>query len=650
MKKSASLRVLTMTGCLLAVTGRLSAIHDFDIVTTNQDNAGPTKKIQVFDNDISDWNSSAALIWQWQPTTANGYSTSELAAWGSPNGVKLRDNDTNWGGRWILSASSGGLATVASYPFGNKKWAYDLGSVNPHDIELLPNGNVAVAASGGDFVRVYAASQGASNGTHAEFPLTDAHAVLWDPTNNWLWALGLSELKALSVGGTAASPTLTAVTGRAYSLPTAGGHSLAPYWGDANKLWVSTGSRTYIFDKTAAAGTDPFTLPPGPTTGLMGGGNKAVSAQPSGIAIVTRPDSIKSGLAEPSTQSTWTTAYVDVYSTSTGSLLSSYHRTGADWYKGYVFWPEYQYTPATLNDLPIIATNQANNQVEIYDYYSTNWESTTDIIWSWKPTTSNGFNSTEVSSWSQPTEARVRANSTWGGEWLATSSSGGLVAVVSYPGKTRQWALNVGGNPTSVELLPDGNVAIANQSSNWLRVYTSSQSGAPNNFVSVSLSGARSVLWDPALSRLWVASNNQFTAYAIGGTAAAPTLTEDTAYRKTLTENAYYFGPYEGDTNRLWVATASHVYTYDKTTKALTLAPGSLDRASVRSITHQASGIVVLTRPDSVKSPTPPDPSTLNSWTTSYVDYYTPTGLWRTAGHKAGASYFKGVVYCPDYQ
>ncbi|HEY6740386.1 MAG TPA: DUF6528 family protein, partial [Actinopolymorphaceae bacterium] len=140
-----------------------------------------------------------------------------------------------------------GLAAVVPYPQGAPVyWAGDAGrSNNPHSIELLPNGNVAVAASNGGFVRIYTASQGPRSTTFVTYALKGAHGVHWDERNALLWAIGDDHLVGLVVGGTAAAPTVTEV--RRSALPTPYGHDLQPVATDPDRLWLTTNAGVYQY-------------------------------------------------------------------------------------------------------------------------------------------------------------------------------------------------------------------------------------------------------------------------------------------------------------------------------------------------------------------------------------------------------------------
>ncbi|MVT10541.1 DUF6528 family protein [Chitinophaga tropicalis] len=294
------------------------------IAATNQ----AVSRIEVYDPvNFANWNTAGALKWSWAPNASNGF-TNPTAGWGLPSDVKLR-NSTFFGGQMMIVADSRGFCAIIPYPAGNtKKWAINLGLISPnpnaHAIELLPDGNVAIAASAGDWVRVYKSSKGVYNSEYFQFTLDDAHGVLWDPASNLLWVLGATHLKALAV---LSSPdSLKEV--HSYSLPTNGGHDLSPYYYNTNLLWVSTGSKVYTFNKT----TGEFILAPGSANGV---GVKAISNQPAGQIIETRPST-------NSCSNTWSTTTVSMYDGISGSLVATRTVNGACFYKARVWLPYYQ--------------------------------------------------------------------------------------------------------------------------------------------------------------------------------------------------------------------------------------------------------------------------------------------------------------------
>ncbi|WP_020672734.1 DUF6528 family protein [Amycolatopsis nigrescens] len=239
------LSTLVLAGVLAAAVAAPAASASTgapgSIVLTEQ----ASRRIVVLPAKQRAWD-AAAFSWTWAPGAANGLA--DLAAsFSNPSEAKLAERD---GRKYLLTTASGGFAAVVPYPAGDTAyWAADVaGRNNPHSIELLPDGNVAVAASTGGWLRVYTASQGPRSATFAEYPLVGAHGAVWDAGRGVLWALGTHELVALRVAGTAAAPVLQAA--QVIPLPSEGGHDLQPVPGNADLLWVTTESRVYRFSKS----------------------------------------------------------------------------------------------------------------------------------------------------------------------------------------------------------------------------------------------------------------------------------------------------------------------------------------------------------------------------------------------------------------
>ncbi|WP_242705108.1 DUF6528 family protein [Streptomyces griseocarneus] len=228
--------------------GRAGAAAGTPIVAADQ----ATRSVYVLDSDRREWDAESddrGVLWSW---SADGRQSLEdldpATTWTNPSEVKLRRLD---GRRYLLTAASGGLAAVVGYPDREVYWAADTGEGNAHSIELLPDGNVAVAASTGGYVRLYAASAGPRATRHAQAALAGAHGVHWDPRTRLLWALGSRQLVALRVGGTPGDPELS--VDRRVELPTRGGHDLAPVLSTPGRLWVTTRSAVYQYSTVEEA-------------------------------------------------------------------------------------------------------------------------------------------------------------------------------------------------------------------------------------------------------------------------------------------------------------------------------------------------------------------------------------------------------------
>jgi len=292
-----------------------------------------TKTIDVYDVGVADWNSASAKLMSWQPTTAKAYATAEVTAWnaGYPRDVKVRNSP--WGNVWV--SVGGNLATITTRSTGNKKWAVNLGSgTTPHGVELLPNGNIVVAAKEANWVRVYNSSQGATY-SYAQFNISAPTSVLWDSQSNVLRVTGqlngVHVLAALTVGGTAAAPTLTQNTALTSALPTSWGLDVSAYYGNNNLLLISTSSGVYTYNKT----NKTFIAVSG---AAFGAGVNSVFNQPSGEFVETRPNTTGS-------------PYVDFYY-STGAFKSWQNIVGATMYRACLWRNEYQVQEFTIALLP----------------------------------------------------------------------------------------------------------------------------------------------------------------------------------------------------------------------------------------------------------------------------------------------------------
>ncbi len=196
--------------------------------------------------------SNAPALWSFAPTQAAGFSAS-----GYGNRIdecRLRYSDVLKTYVLGLTSSSGYIA-VAEYPSGKCIFDASATGYGPHSIEYLPCGAVAVACSGNGVeskacVRFYPADEkGSISRRSRSIPLEGAHGVIWDDERELLWALGSKDIKAFAVTGEGTEASLSEVTLYAATLPGGGGHDIAVFRGDSNKMWIS-GKKVVLFDKS----------------------------------------------------------------------------------------------------------------------------------------------------------------------------------------------------------------------------------------------------------------------------------------------------------------------------------------------------------------------------------------------------------------
>lgn len=213
-------------------------------------------RIAVFDLDVPDWSDPKALVWEHKsPATFHAA------------GLKLRRHPRLGGDVALFCGLQGaGIVTV-----DGKNEVYVTGRedlpINPHSVELLPDGTFLVCGTQGHEIRAYDPFSSSPHPT-AIYPVPGyAHGILWDEREQLLW-VQCDEVLALSVTGGPAAPVFAEK--RHFSGFPAGMHDLAPLCSDPDHLWVTCvegvllmdkndGSCTRNYPAAAAIGTPRYT-------------------------------------------------------------------------------------------------------------------------------------------------------------------------------------------------------------------------------------------------------------------------------------------------------------------------------------------------------------------------------------------------------
>ncbi|MEY9846486.1 DUF6528 family protein [Streptacidiphilus sp. MAP5-3] len=202
---------------------------------------------------VHDLGAVRAASWSWTPVGRTELSVLDpKRTWSNVNEAKYRLWD---GEHWVLTCASGGLAAMVAYPGGWVRWA-GLTGANAHTLEVLPDGNIAIAASVQDFVRIYTASQSTLSARYTQFDLAGAHGLQWDQARQLLWAAGTNRLVALAVTGSPSRPHITLK--KSVVLPNQGAHDLNAVASAPNLMWVTTNSHVYQYSTPGNAFV-PFT-------------------------------------------------------------------------------------------------------------------------------------------------------------------------------------------------------------------------------------------------------------------------------------------------------------------------------------------------------------------------------------------------------
>ncbi len=199
----------------------------------------------VYDNLLTD----KCVIWEWD---ADDDPNCKINPGAGIDAAKYRyspyyEKDV------IIACSSSGWAGVIDFEEETVLWEYNIGG-GPHSIEMMPNGDVVVACSGGATegkVSYVPLSAGETKPSH-EIVSPSGHGVMWDPENECLWILEFEQVYACNVKnyGTA-NAELVRLNGSGYNFgknkEDTSGHVLSPKYGDPGKYWVA-GGKLWIFD------------------------------------------------------------------------------------------------------------------------------------------------------------------------------------------------------------------------------------------------------------------------------------------------------------------------------------------------------------------------------------------------------------------
>ncbi len=190
------------------------------------------------DEEFSDLTEETCVVWEWDGGDAN------LA------GVKFRES-SYYNTYVVLAAASGGWAKVIDYGSKKELWSVDKNIHNAHSIEMLPDGDIIVAACG------HGEKEYTDGGLHyypagsteeaAFLELPCAHAALWDPEKEVLWSVGYEGIVAVKITKTDGKVTLTKVPDLGVKKREFSGHDMVPA-SEPGTFWVSDHPSLYLFD------------------------------------------------------------------------------------------------------------------------------------------------------------------------------------------------------------------------------------------------------------------------------------------------------------------------------------------------------------------------------------------------------------------
>ena len=211
-------------------------------------------KVIVVDMDADDPLSEDAVVWEWSAKRNLGWKYIDRCQMG------LDDAKLRWSEYYqkyvVIMVSSSNWAGIADFETGECLWETPA-DFCPHSIEMLPNGDIVVAGSGGNnystegCLMYYNITAGDDCRMTDKEALSSAHGVVWDPQEEVLWALGYSQIAAYAVFPDGKNgPDLSRIQGMGCNLPSVSGHDLGADYTDPDLLWITSGSQILKFSKS----------------------------------------------------------------------------------------------------------------------------------------------------------------------------------------------------------------------------------------------------------------------------------------------------------------------------------------------------------------------------------------------------------------
>ncbi|GAB2938960.1 hypothetical protein GCM10027280_29020 [Micromonospora polyrhachis] len=251
---------------------------------------------------------------------------------------------------------------------------------------------------------------------------------------------------------------------------------------------------------------------------------------------------------------------------------------------------------------------------------------------------------------------KFRGTAAFGTVALVTAS-GGKAAIVDVKDGQRTattadilWQATPGGNPHSIERIPDNGSIVVASSGGYLTLYSPTAISKPSTLAQVqkiSLPGAHGVLYDPTHQYLWAIGEGKLVRYRITGTYRDTRLTaigtinlgtytnSDGVVKPNMGHDL--FAPYT-DPNTLFITHTTGVFSVDTTTFALTTLSGT---TRVKAYVNHSGGERAWVRADNTGSRT---------WGSPTVQFFDASGTATEAKTRTGAEFYKVRVYTTAFE
>lgn len=301
-------------------------------------------------------------------------------------------------------------------------------------------------------------------------------------------------------------------------------------------------------------------------------------------------------------------------------------------------------------------TDQKNNCIVVLDLGAEDPTADSAVVWTWSVASKGDVENAQYSN-KRLDDVKLRHCDAWGGDVVGVTSSSGLIALVSYPsGDCLFNVAAVGYGPHSIEILPNGLIAVAcsgngNDDKSDVRLYPAMSKNS-TECVKQPLASAHGVCWDPENEVLWALGDKEICAYAVGGTRTSPTLTKLAGMGMKISGGGHDLSPVYGNTDRLWVTYSGGVAQFVKSQNRLALTGFAgekfLNVKSTKSINSYTDGTAISTVADKNNETASHNTNVLKVFT------YTPNGSkWKQTTYQyefEDRDFYKVRAFVPDYQ
>ncbi len=204
-------------------------------------------------------------------------------------------------------------------------------------------------------------------------------------------------------------------------------------------------------------------------------------------------------------------------------------------------------------------------------------------------------------------------------------------------------------NAHSIELLPNGIVAVAGSSGNAISFFNINDDDPSECELTLNYTDAHGVLWDPKNNVLWCAGGDKLFAYKVtlnsDGTIALDK--DETLSVITPDGGLHDLQAYTGNPDVLIITTENHVYYYNKVNKTFTDAYTDVEGAQthwIRAVGVFENGDFFYTEHDGGD-----DNGHGGGWNTTFVHYIpSDTRLLTTVSATLGR-FYKARVWSSEY-